>query len=129
MKKCIKILCILIVLIEIVFLFQTVSFAADLTTGDTNLDGVINGMKDVNNGSTGGQISKVINGAIRLLQVAGTGISVIVVTMLGVKYMLASSNEKADIKKMAVPIIIGCVLLFGAVNLVSVVASVGDSLN
>ncbi len=51
------------------------------------------------------------------------------VTMLGIKYMLASSNEKADIKKQAIPIVIGCTLLFAAVNVVAIIAELGMSLN
>ena len=69
-----------------------------------------------------------MNAVVGLIQIAGTGISVLIVTILGIKYMFASSSDKADIKKMAMPIIIGCVLLFGAVNLVAAVAGIGAAL-
>lgn len=85
---------------------------------------VITYMGSANTAVSGGAssgIGKVINIIIGLLQIAGTGISVIVVTMLGIKYILASVEEKAEIKKQAVPIVIGCVLLFGAVNLMAAV--------
>ncbi len=62
-----------------------------------------------------------INSVIGLLQFAGTGISVIVVTILGIKYILASPADKADVKKSIMPIIIGCALLFGGVNIVATV--------
>ncbi len=97
-----------------------------------DIDTLINQMQDVPKveaGSTGGQIGSVINAIIKLIQIAGTGVSVVIVTVLGIKYMLASSSEKADIKKMATPIIVGCVLLFAASNLVAIIASVGDGLN
>lgn len=74
------------------------------------------------------RIVGVLNAVVRLIQIAGTGISVLIVTILGIKYMFASSSDKADIKKMAMPIIIGCVLLFGAVNLVAAVAGIGAAL-
>lgn len=67
-------------------------------------------------------IANSINNIIGLIQLTGTGISVIVVTMLGIKYLLASPSEKADVKKQIIPILIGCVLLFGAVNLVAIIA-------
>ena len=70
--------------------------------------------EDMNSG-----IAKSINDVIGLLQIAGTGIALIVVTILGIKYMLASPSEKADTKKQILPILIGCVLVFGAVTLVS----------
>ncbi len=62
-----------------------------------------------------------INSVIGLLQFAGTGISVIVVTILGIKYILASPADKADVKKSIMPIIIGCALLFAGVNIVATV--------
>ena len=42
--------------------------------------------------------------------------------MLGIKYMQASPSDKADTKKQILPILIGCLLVFGAVNLVAAVA-------
>ncbi len=71
--------------------------------------------------STG--VMAVINDVIGLLQLAGTGISVITITLLGAKYMLSSVEQKAEIKNRAMPVVIGCVILFGAVNLVAIVAN------
>ncbi len=99
-----------------------------LATVDADISGVISGMGKVKQASGTGRIARVLNAVIKLIQIAGTGISVLMVTMLGVKYMLSSSSEKAEIKKSMQPILIGCVLLFAAVNLVAVIASVGASL-
>lgn len=117
------------------FLIICVCFASLVPTvvlaTDSNIENIISQMdkvKEANPGSNSG-IVKVLNIIIRLIQIAGTGISVIVVTILGVKYMLASSSEKADIKKMATPILIGCALLFAASNLVGIIATMGDGLN
>lgn len=71
--------------------------------------------------STG--VMAVINDVIGLLQLAGTGISVVTITLLGAKYMLSSVEQKAEIKNRAMPVVIGCVILFGAVNLVAIVAN------
>ena len=48
------------------------------------------------------------------------------VSFLGIKYLLASPSEKADTKKSILPIVIGCVLLFGAVNLMAAVSDFAD---
>lgn len=68
-------------------------------------------------------VMAVINDVIGLLQLAGTGISVVTITLLGAKYMLSSVEQKAEIKNRAMPVVIGCVILFGAVNLVAIVAN------
>lgn len=102
----------------------------DEKVSDGNLSQIIDKMSGVGNvtGAENSKVMKVLNAVIRLIQVVGTGISVIMVTMLGIKYILASSSEKADVKKMAMPIIVGCALLFAASNLVAIIAGLGDSL-
>lgn len=117
MKKIISILTIILMLSLVIGLNNAYA------TG--GIGQIINGMSqastinpaDINTG-----IGNTINNVIGLLQLAGTGIAVIIVTMLGIKYILASPSEKADTKKAIMPILIGCILLFGAVNLVAVVA-------
>lgn len=58
------------------------------------------------------------------LQIAGTGISIIVVTILGIKYMTASVEAKAEVKKEMMPVLIGMGLLFGAVNLIAIATDI-----
>lgn len=82
----------------------------------SSMSGVKDATVDTENG-----VGKVINIVIGLLQVAGSGISIIVIVILGIRYMLASVEGKAEIKKQATPIVIGCILLFGAVNLMGAV--------
>ena len=91
------------------------------------LNDVVTAMKDVRN--TDNSIGKdkgimaVINDVMGLLQLAGTGIAVVTVTILGTKYMLSSVDQKAEIKNKAMPVVIGCIILFAAVNLVAIVAN------
>lgn len=98
-------------------------FVGTINAYATGVNEVISAMEGTSNMATDGNgIKTSINNIIGLIQLTGTGISVVVVTMLGIKYILASPSEKADVKKQIVPILIGCVLLFGAVNLVAIVA-------
>lgn len=114
MKKVIS----LIVVFTIIFGFVTFVEAAD-----SGIKTLTSTMKKVNTmASTGTQTGKIINSVIGLLQMVGSGIALIVITILGIKYILASPGEKADVKKQIFPILIGCVLLFGAVNLMAAVA-------
>ena len=75
------------------------------------------------NGKLGGALKTVI----AVLQMAGTGIAIIVVTILGIKYMTASVEAKAEVKKEMMPVLIGMILLFGAVNFTAIVAGIVDS--
>ena len=73
-------------------------------------------------------IGKALKNIIVYLQIAGTGISVIVVTVLGIKYMTTSVEAKAEVKKEMMPVLIGMGLLFGSVNLVAIATDVIDKI-
>jgi len=124
---------IFMIFMVIVGFMTNINYAADPVPPDY-MGTLKYGMKTISTADThatsgGSKIVEIINGFIKLIQVAGSGVAVIVVTILGVKYMLASAGEKADIKKQAMPIVVGCVILFAAVNLVGIVASIGSGLN
>ena len=111
----------------ILFISMTSSFCVNAGGLEQS---VLDGMKGINSKDgvpTDSGIAKVINIVIGGLQYAGSGISLIVVAMLGIKYMLAGVEEKAEIKKQAIPIVIGCILLFGAVNLMSAIAKTAET--
>ena len=52
---------------------------------------------------------KIIGG----ITVVGIVVSVVVVMILGIKYMVGSVEQKAEYKKTMMPILIGMILLFG----------------
>ena len=114
MKRTILLFCLILI---ISFFVGTINVYA------TDVNAIISSREGTSEMATDGDgIKSAINNVIGLIQVAGTGISVVVVTMLGIKYLLASPSEKADVKKQIAPILTGCVLLFGAVNLVAIIA-------
>lgn len=117
MNKRIVLILIILLLISLCVGITTV-YASDVETIISKMgeDGGV-GKPDYGNGG----ISNSIKDVISLLQIAGTGIALVVITMLGIKYMLASPSDKADVKKQIMPIIIGCVLIFGAITIVSAI--------
>ena len=119
MKKIVNMFLLFILLFSIINIFYNISYAADGKI--TTLVGEASGAANLIDAS-GDPIFEGINKIIGLLQIVGTGISIIVVTMLGIKYIMASPGEKAETKKQIMPIIIGCVLVFGGVNVVAIIA-------
>lgn len=51
----------------------------------------------------------------------GIVLSVVILAIIGFKYMLASVEEKAEYKKSMMPYIIGCALVFSASTIATVV--------
>ena len=57
---------------------------------------------------------KVINDIWGLLFPLGIAVTVIVGGVLGIKFMLASAEDKAKVKESLVPYVVGCVVIYGA---------------
>lgn len=122
MKKVISVIFLFVVFFGII---NNIVYASDVTDIITDM----NGVHDVNlSGSGANKIKGLVNLVIKFIQIIGSGISLIVVTILGIKYMVASANEKADLKKQAIPIVIGCILLFAGSNIAGIIADIGAGL-
>lgn len=68
------------------------------------------------------KLVKGVNVVYTIIRVAGTGIALLMVIMLGIKYMITSVEEKAEIKKQAVPIVVGSALIFATSNILGIIA-------
>ena len=61
-----------------------------------------------------GSITTIGQKVVGILQTVGVVLSVIILIVLGIKYMMGSAEEKADYKKSMMPYIIGAALIFAA---------------
>ncbi len=108
-----------LIILFLIFFLTTINVCYASIVDELDMEGVSN--VDIEDSSTG--ILGAINTIIGLLQYVGSGIALIIITILGIKYILASPAEKADVKKSIMPILIGCVLLFGGVNIAGLIVT------
>lgn len=114
MKKLIKILPMLVLTVMVLSTFSTVLASP---TNPSSLQGT---------GTTAfDNIGKRIIG---MVQAIGSIASVLVLVILGVKFMMGSAEEKAEYKKTFIPYIIGAVLVFAASNLASMIFGFASTL-
>lgn len=66
-------------------------------------------------------ITKIGNQLIKIISTIGSIAAVIVLVVLGLKYMMGSAEEKAEYKKTLLPYVIGAALVFAASTIASVV--------
>jgi len=87
-------------------------------------------MQDASNISSQGsnKITDGLNTILSLVRFVGSGISIIVVLLLGIKYMISSIEDKVEIKKRAIPIVVGCIILFATTNIVVIIADIVGSI-
>ena len=121
MKKSIKVISTLLLAIMLV-----TSIAGTVLAVDPNT--VLNGLNGNGNVQTN-DLTKVGNNIVTIIQVVGIVIAVIVLLVIGIKYMMGSASEKAEYKKTMIPFIVGAVLILAGTSLVRVIYSLSTSVS
>ena len=112
MKK--SLISIILILVCLVSLVPNFAFAGDINTND------FNGIYDSSGTS---KITKAGGSILGVVQVIGVSIGIICLIMLGVKYMMSSTNDKATIKERLIPYVIGAVIMFGGTGILTIIAN------
>ena len=131
-KKTLRILTVLFIVSIMLVAFSTVIRAegdgTDATTG-LSTSGLLDQVKDKSQ-NAGTQQSAQIGGLIvGIVQTVGTIVAVVVVVILGIKYMTGSTEEKAEYKKTMLPYFVGAIVLFLGVTIVRVIFSFATRVN
>lgn len=81
------------------------------------------------NGNTGAAtaVTKTANNIIGIVQVICYAAAVIMLVLVGVKFITASPEGKAEIKKSAIQYVIGAIIVFAAGALLGVISNLSNS--
>lgn len=116
-KKILFILTILM-LICVMASFLKTSYAYDYTTDIKNIN------KETGSDSNSkGKVTDVVGAILKTARVIATGVALIMIVVLAMKYMMAAPGEKAEIKKHAVVYIVGAIVLFASSGLLGIIQS------
>ena len=113
-RKCIGIIIMLLIIIfDFMFFTDCVYASGTITFG---------GWNEIYE-NPGNAFDTAQNVIVGLVQVIGYIVSVIMVTIIGIKYIFTSPEGKAEVKKQLIPFLIGALLLFSATTLVSIIST------
>lgn len=110
MNKAIRIISIVMLAVLVLGALVTPSLAVDPDTFSPSTDN-----------ATG--VTNIFNSVIGIVQVVGTGIAIIMLIVLAIKYLTAAPEGKAEIKKSAIIYVVAAVILFAAVNILAAIQS------
>ena len=116
MKKTSKIVVALCLILAIVM----ISVSSFATVTPTSFE-----VKDPSNVDTLKSLGGSIIGVVRTV---GVLIAVVILLVLGIKYMMGSAEEKADYKKSMIPYLVGAVLIFAASTIAGIVYDMATAL-
>lgn len=124
MNKTMKILSIVLMAIMLVASISTISMATSGGVDAGNIAGQLTGTAS----KAQGQVTSIGNQIIGILTTVGVVVAVVVLLILGIKYMMGSASEKAEYKKTMIPYLVGAILIFGASAITKVVVSIGQGI-
>jgi len=119
MSKYVKLISVVLIAVILVISLSNVTFAAKKTANE-----LIKNVSDSRNSSDvagTGDFNKLTGRIINFLQYAAIIGGTIILAVLGIKYMMGSVEEKAEYKKSFIPLIVGVVVVMGAVSIAKVI--------
>lgn len=112
-NKNLIIFCFIILMILITFIMPKYTYATVINPSDYKPNSIEDDDKDI--------LTQKANPIIGTLKTVGIVVAVITIAILGIKYMIAGINERAEYKKTMIPYLIGAILVVAITQLLSVV--------
>lgn len=122
MKKSLKIFAVVLMAMLVVFSVSTFSYADSASAKDV--------VTDINADMTGidsNGMKSIAGRVLGLLQIVSAILAVILIAYLGFKMVLGSANEKADVQKQFIPLIIGVTIVFAATSIANLLLGIMGS--
>lgn len=94
-----------------------------ISGGDSFIDAGKDGSAKIDKGSLQNASSSIYN----ILLICGMIVAVLIGSIMGIKFMIGSVEEKAEIKAALVPFVIGCIVVFGAFGIWKIVVTIGNN--
>lgn len=123
MRKKILII-ILMLVINIMFLNINIVQAENITDIFTEGDSFLEAGKSTTINEI--ELQNASQTIYNMLLVLGICVAVVIAAILGIKFMIGSAEEKAQVKDELVPFVIGCVVVFGAFGFWKIFVTIGN---
>lgn len=116
-----------ILIVFIIVFSVNISYASDVSDVITGGDSFIDAADDTKKIDET-KLKDTSDMIYKILMVLGISIAVIISGILGIKFMIGSVEEKAQVKDQLIPFLIGCIVIFGAFSIWKVAVNVGNSM-
>ncbi len=124
MKKQMKIISVLLIIVALLGVLSNVVLADGVDLSSK--------IEEIAKGDTSVKTDKLTDlgkTIVTIMQTVGIVVAVVVLLVLGIKYMMGSAEEKAEYKKTMIPYVVGAVLIFASTTIVNIVYQLANSLN
>ena len=119
MNKTVKIIATLLLAVMLVATLSQVVLATNYSSIIKDVDEKGKGTSDDVSG-----FKEIAGRVIKAIRNVAAIAAVVIVSILGIKYMIGSTEERADYKKSFIPLIVGIVVVVGAAQIATMLFSV-----
>ncbi|MFG6318498.1 MAG: TrbC/VirB2 family protein [Clostridia bacterium] len=119
-KKIVRIALIIFIMFMFIIISNYVCIAAD------NFD--FSGFEKKADSTITDPVKTGIGSVLSVVRIAGTGIAIIILAYMGIKYMIAAPGDRADFKKGAMQYVVGAIIVFGAANLLGMLIPIFETI-
>ena len=126
MKKSIKVLFIIMNMMLVFFVAGN-----NLTSFAWSANTEIGKYGNVTSDDTGAAAAagKLTLGIANIIRTIGTGIALIMISWVAIKYMTSAPEERAEFKKSATALVVGAIIVFAGANIVSIIAKFAGNIS
>lgn len=122
MKKTIKLVGVVAIMLAVLIGMTTICKATAVNPGQ-----IAEGLTGTQSAAQG-DVTKIGNQIIGIITTVGVVVAVVILLVLGIKYMMGSASEKAEYKKTMIPYLVGAILIFGASAITKVVVNLASGI-
>jgi len=124
----------MLLVVLIIIVMNIITFNTNMVKADTLEDVFAGGDSFIQAGKDKTSIDEeklksTSSSIFNVLSVIGIIIAVFTSAILGIKFMIGSTEDKAQIKEALVPFIIGCIVIFGAFSIWKIFVGLGNTFN
>lgn len=112
-KKIVKIISLICIILSVI----SICISSSAVISDTDLKE----FKGTTGGKGSGAVKKILSTVLDIVRLVGASVAVVMLMTIAAKYMVASSGDRADIKKYAINYVIGAVILFAASSILTII--------
>lgn len=124
MKTMNKVFKVIAILLVIAMLSTTLTYvsAYNFAGKITELDGA------EGNDTLNSNVSEIVGAIISVTRIIAVGVAIIFLAIVAMKYMSSAPGDRAEIKKHAVIYVVGAVVLFASVGILSIIEQFAGSI-
>ncbi len=101
-----------LVVLVIAMIFSSISYADNFDFSAINNQTAEDSIKT--------PINEAVGAVMGVIRIIATGVAIVMIAVVAMKYMMAAPGDRADMKKSSIQYVIGAIIVFGAANILKV---------